>query len=89
MASTRSAAAAAGASAGFFHRIDAQPSGLITEYTEWAHMSTRSPMASASAPPLPPSPVITVMMGTGRPAISRRFSAIATDWARSSADTPG
>ena len=38
------------------------------------------PCRCASAPPLPPSPVTTATMGVGRPAISRRFRAIASAW---------
>ena len=54
-------------------RMDAQPSGEITEYTECSSMFTRSPTAMASAPPLPPSPVTFTTIGVLRPAISRRL----------------
>ena len=40
--------------------MEAQPSGEITEYTEFSSMYTRSPMAIAKAPPEPPSPVIAI-----------------------------
>ena len=42
----------------------------------------------ASAPPEPPSPITTEMMGTRKPNISRRFTAIASPWPSSSADLP-
>ena len=87
--STRRASAARGAEPASFHRIDAQPSGVITEYTASANISTSSATASASAPPLPPSPVTTATTGTGSPESSRRFSAIATAWPCCSAATPG
>ena len=70
-------------------RMDAHPSGVITEYTECSSMFTRSPTAMASAPPLPPSPVTLTMMGVGRRDISRRLWAMASAWPRSSASSPG
>ena len=71
------------------HMIEAQPSGEITEYIAFSIISTRSAMAMASAPPLPPSPVITVIMGISKRAISRRLRAMASAWPRSSAPSPG
>ena len=71
------------------NRIDAQPSGEMTEYTACSSMLTRSPIAIASAPPLPPSPVTVTMIGVRRLAISRRLYAIASACPRSSASMPG
>ena len=47
-----------------FQRIDAKPSGDSTEYTAFSSMMTRLPTASASAPPEPPSPQMTLITGT-------------------------
>ncbi len=44
-------------------RICAHISGEITEYQAFSSISTRSPTPMASAPPLPPSPVMTQMIG--------------------------
>jgi len=48
------------------HNIDAQPSGEITEYVAFSSINTRSPTPMASAPPLPPSPITIVTIGTDR-----------------------
>ena len=64
------ASAASGAFSPVFHRMDAQPSGLITEYTEYCSISTWSATAIARAPPEPPSPMMVVMMGVCSWAIS-------------------
>ena len=45
--------------------------------------------AMPSAPPEPPSPITTAMLGTRRVIISRRFTAIASEIWRSSEPTPG
>ena len=42
-----------------------------------------------SAPPLPPSPMTATTIGTSSRDISRRFTAIASAWPRSSASIPG
>ena len=55
----------------------AQPSGEMTEYTAFSKIHTLSDKASAKAPPLPPSPMSTEMMGVFRPAMVVRFSAMA------------
>jgi len=52
-------------------------------------MRISSPIPSASAPPLPPSPITTTTSGVLSFAISSRFRAIASDWPRSSAPIPG
>ena len=86
---SRIASAAAGACSPLRHRIAAQPSGEITEYTACSSISTRSATASATAPPEPPSPMIAPTSGT---AICRQVSiarAIASAWPRSSAPIPG
>src|SRR5204862_32546 len=70
-------------------RIDAQPSGEITEYQACSCMSTRSARARASAPPLPPSPITALTTGTRSPASVRRLAAIASACPRSSAPMPG
>ena len=83
-----SAAAASPARLGSFHRIDAQASGLTTESTELPSIRSLSATHSASAPPLPPSPVTTLTMGTARPLMARRLRAMASPCPRSSAPTP-
>jgi hypothetical protein len=88
-ASILSALAATEAIVASFHRIEAQPSGLITEYTPCSLIRTSSATASASAPPLPPSPMMIVTTGTGRPVINWMHCAIAMAWPCSSASTPG
>ena len=55
----------------------AQLSGLTTLYTASDSMSTRSAVASASAPPEPPSPMITATSGTVSPLIAIMSSAMA------------
>src|SRR5258705_1827907 len=67
----------------------AQPSGEITEYTEFSNIKTRSARPTASAPPEPPSPMTAVMIGVGNEAISIRLLAIASACPRSSAPRPG
>ncbi len=52
-------------------------------------MRMRSPIASPSAPPLPPSPHTLTMIGTSIIAISRRLSAMASAMPRSSDSMPG
>jgi hypothetical protein len=52
-------------------------------------MRILSPIAMPSAPPLPPSPVMTTMTGTFSTDISRRLKAIASATPRSSDSTPG
>ncbi|MOA46798.1 hypothetical protein D3C78_1693550 [compost metagenome] len=64
------AAAASWAFSPVFQRMDAQPSGLITEYTEYCSISTWSATPMASAPPEPPSPMMVEMMGVCSCAIS-------------------
>ena len=85
----RIAAAAVGAFSGSRHRMAAQPSGEITEYTAFSSASTSSPTPIASAPPDPPSPSTTTTIGTCRPVISLMLVAIASAWPRSSAAGPG
>src|SRR5438093_693546 len=74
----RIASAASGALPASPQRIAAQPSGEITEYTACSSISTRLPMPMASAPPLPPSPVTTAMIGVGSDAMRRRLRAMAS-----------
>ena len=71
-----------------FHRMLAQPSGEMTEYTAFSRIHTWSATARARAPPLPPSPTRMETMGVFRPDISSRFSAMACPWPRSSAPMP-
>ncbi len=52
-------------------------------------MSTRSVTPMPSAPPEPPSPTTTEMVGVRSIAISRRLTAIASETWRSSEPTPG
>ena len=47
-----------------FHNIDEHPSGDITEYTEFSSIRTLFPVPIATAPPDPPSPIITTTIGT-------------------------
>jgi hypothetical protein len=72
-----------------FQRIEAQPSGEITEYVAYCSIRTVSPTAMASAPPEPPSPMMETMIGVFRLAIAYRLRPIASDWLRSSASMPG
>jgi len=74
----RMASAASGALPASPQRMAAQPSGEITEYTAYSSISTRLPMPMASAPPLPPSPVTTTIIGTGSEAMRLRLRAIAS-----------
>ena len=55
----------------------------------FSNISTRSATASARAPPLPPSPVMTARTGTWSVVRARMFAAMADDWPRSSASMPG
>ena len=57
------ASAAILALAASFHNIDAQPSGLITEYILNCNMASLSATPIARAPPEPPSPITTDMIG--------------------------
>ena len=84
-----STSAASGAWSALRHRIDAQPSGEITEYVAYCSISTTSPTAMASAPPEPPSPITLTMIGVRSRAISNRLRPMASDWPRSSASIPG
>jgi hypothetical protein len=52
-------------------------------------MRMRLVTPSASAPPEPPSPMTTEMEGTPSPAITSRFTAMASACPRSSAPIPG
>lgn len=72
-----------------FQRMAAQPSGEMTEYQEYSSIATRSATAMPSAPPEPPSPMTMETIGTLRRDISRRFTAMASAWPRSSAPSPG
>ena len=47
-----------------FHKIEEQPSGEITEYIEFSSIKTVLPVPIATAPPEPPSPIITATIGT-------------------------
>ena len=81
--------AATEALSALFHRIEAQPSGEITEYVEYCRIIVRSPTPMASAPPDPPSPTMEQMIGVCSSAITYRLRAIASDCPRSSAPMPG
>ena len=72
-----------------FQRIAAQPSGLMTEYQANLNIATRSPTPMPSAPPDPPSPITTQTIGVRSRLISRRLTAMASAWPRSSAFKPG
>ncbi len=54
------ASAASEAFSPVFHKIEAQPSGLMTEYTAYCSISTWSATEMAKAPPEPPSPMMVV-----------------------------
>ena len=58
------ASAAAWALSALRQRIDAQPSGEITEYMLCSSITKWFAVASAIAPPDPPSPMMTLMTGT-------------------------
>lgn len=72
-----------------FHRMLANPSGDSTEYTAFSSMRTRLPTASASAPPLPPSPVMTDTTGTVSELMSSMERAMASPCPCASASRPG
>ena len=55
--------AASAAFSALCQRMEAQPSGEMTEYMPYCSISTRSATPMASAPPLPPSPMTTAMVG--------------------------
>ena len=63
---------------GSFHRIDANPLGEITEYKACSSIASSSHTASASAPPLPPSPSTTDITGVFSVINSAMFLAIAS-----------
>ena len=83
------ARAAVAASSDVRHRMLAQPSGEMTEYTAFSSASTTSPTAIASAPPEPPSPVITVTIGVRSRVIRPTERAMASAMPRSSDSGPG
>ena len=58
------------------------------EYTAFSIIHTSSATASASAPPLPPSPIKMERIGVFKDDISKRFLAIASPWPCSSASIP-
>ncbi len=58
---------------GSFQRIAAHPSGEITEKTEYRIIANLSATPIAKAPPLPPSPITTDIMGTFILVNSKRF----------------
>ena len=70
-------------------RIDAQPSGEITEYMLCSSITKWFAVASAIAPPDPPSPMMTLMIGTRTWRQASMQAAMASDWPRSSAPMPG
>ena len=49
---------------GSLHKIEAHPSGDITEYIEFSNMITLLDDAKAIAPPEPPSPIMIEIFGT-------------------------
>ena len=49
---------------GSLHRIEAHPSGDITEYIEFSSIITLLDDAKAMAPPDPPSPIMMEIFGT-------------------------
>ena len=61
----------------------------MTEYTAFSSAMTTSPTAIASAPPDPPSPVITVTIGVRSRLIRPTDVAIASAMPRSSDSGPG
>ncbi len=73
------ASAASDARSAVFQRIEAQPSGEITEYVAYCSMMTASPTAIANAPPEPPSPMMVAISGTLSSAITYRLCPIASD----------
>ena len=72
-----------------FHKIEEQPSGEITEYIEFSSIKTVLPVPIATAPPEPPSPIITATIGTPSDKQHSVVFAIASDCPRCSAPTPG
>ena len=72
-----------------FHNIDAHPSGEITEYILYSSINNLSETPIASAPPEPPSPIMTEIIGVDIFDISSKFFAIASLCPRSSAPSPG
>ncbi|EMI13753.1 hypothetical protein C883_3409 [Bacillus stratosphericus LAMA 585] len=81
--------AASGAYLASFHRIDAAPSGEITEYHEYSNIWIWLPTLIPRAPPLDASPITIQTIGTLSVAISNRFRAIASEIPRSSDPLPG
>jgi len=74
---------------GSLQRIEAHPSGEITEYIEFSNIITLFEDASAIAPPDPPSPIIIEMFGTFRDMQHSIEFAIAVAWPLCSAPMPG
>ena len=72
-----------------FHKIEAQLSGEMTEYTLNWSITSRSHTPMASAPPDPPSPITTDRMGAARFDISNKLRAMASLCPRSSEPMPG
>ena len=70
---------AASAFAGSFHKIAEQPSGEITENTEYLIIANLSATPIAKAPPEPPSPITIDTVGVFNSASSSKFLAIASD----------
>ena len=81
--------AASGARFESFQRIWAHISGEMTEYHAFSSIQTRSATPMARAPPLPPSPVTTEMMGTRSWDMVMIASAMTRPWPRCSASMPG
>ena len=71
-----------------FHKILANPSGERMEYIAFSSIQTSLAVASASAPPLPPSPMIMDKTGTESADISEMDVAIASPCPCSSASIP-
>ena len=83
------ALAASGAFEESCHKIDAQPSGLITENQVFSNINILSHNPIPKAPPLAPSPITIDNIGVSIDAISIRLFAIAYPCPLSSAATPG
>ena len=71
------------------HKIEAHPSGEITEYIEFSNIKILSPVAKAIAPPDPPSPIIIEIIGDKTFKLVEIVFAIAQLALFSSASLPG
>ena len=89
MADTFIDSAAFSASSDDLQIIEAHASGDATEYVAYSNIDKWSPTLIARAPPDPPSPVTTTMIGVFNSDIMARFCAIASLCPLSSPSIPG